>query len=164
MGARIAFFTFGLMNERYGHAAVQGFVDRIAGVYDAMDGSAGFFARSQRNVETWEHSWGPMMLPKCAPEGIDLDQIAMTLSVWRDLKSVAGFAYRGAHGEALSKRTDWFTPGSWPTYVAWWIDADHQPNWVEAVERIDRLHQQGPTPAAFNFRQAFNADGQPELR
>jgi hypothetical protein len=160
MSERIAFFTFAVLKEPVGHAAVQGFIDRIAGVYEAMDGSAGFFARSQRDVETWEHSWGPMLLPQCGPEGMSLDRVAMTLSLWRDLKSVAAFAYRGAHGEALSRRTDWFMSGPWPTYAAWWIEADRQPNWAEAVERIDRLHEQGPTPAAFTFRQAFDADGQ----
>ena len=56
MAARIAFFTFGVLKEPAGHEAVQGFIDRIAGVYDHMDGSEGFFARSQRNLETWEHS------------------------------------------------------------------------------------------------------------
>ena len=89
MAARIAFFTFGVLKEPAGHEAVQGFIDRIAGVYDHMDGSEGFFARSQRNVETWEHSWGPMVIPGCAPEGMGLDRIAMTLSTWRDVKSVA---------------------------------------------------------------------------
>ena len=161
MAARIAFFTFGVLKEPFGHEAVQGFIDRIAGVYDHMDGSDGFFARSQRDVETWEHSWGPMVIPKCAPEGMGLDRIAMTLSAWRDMKSVAAFAYRGAHGEAVSKRAEWFLPGAWPVYAAWWIDADHTPRWPEAVERFDHLHQHGPSPTAFTFRQAFDPDGQP---
>jgi len=161
MTARIAFFTLGVMRQPVGHAAVQGFVDRIAGVYAAMDGSAGFFARSQRNIETWEHSWGPMLLPRCAPAGLKFDRAIMTLSVWRDLKSVSAFAYRGAHGEALSKRAEWFETGPWPGYAAWWIAADHQPDWAEAVQRLDRLHEGGPSPAAFTFRQAYDADGCP---
>ena len=161
MAARIAFFTFGVMKDTVGSAVVQGFIDRIAGVYDQMDGSAGFFARSQRDVETWEHSWGPMLVPPCAPAGTPIDRTAMTLSLWQDMKSVAAFAYRGAHGEALSKRTDWFAPGPWPTYVAWWVGDGHTPDWVEGVDRFEHLHAHGPTPAAFTFRQAFDADGQP---
>src|SRR5215467_4558547 len=100
MSHRIAFFTFGVLHAPVGHPEVQGFIDRIGDVYAAADGSAGFFARSIRNVQTWEHSWGPVIAPKCAPPGVGLEQLAMTLSLWRDLGSVAAFAYNGAHGDA----------------------------------------------------------------
>jgi len=158
---RIAFYTFGVLIEPVGHAAVQGFVDRIAAVYAAADGNAGFFGQSIRNVETWEHSWGPRVIPKCAPAGFGLEQMAMTVSLWRDLESVATFAYGGAHGEALSKRRDWFKPASYPGYVAWWVDGQHRPNFSEAADRLDLLHANGSTPAAFTFRKAFDASGAP---
>ena len=32
----------------------------------------------------------------------------MTLSLWKDLESVAAFIYHGAHGEALMKRRERF--------------------------------------------------------
>jgi uncharacterized protein DUF3291 len=159
--ARIAFFTLGVLKKPVGDAEVQGFIDRLASVYTAAEGSAGFFARSIRNVQTWEHSWGPVIAPACVPPGVGLEQVAMTLSVWRNLESVAAFAYRGVHAEALSKRAEWFQRGEWPAFVAWWIDEQHQPNWREAVERIDRLHGNGSTPAAFNFRQPFDSAGNP---
>jgi hypothetical protein len=159
MTTLISLFTFGVLKAPVGDAAVQGFVDRIGDVYAAADGSAGFFDRSVRNVETWEHSWGPMTAPKCTPAGVALTQLAMTLSLWRDLEAVAAFAYRGLHGEAFSKRTDWFISGPWPSYVAWWVEQGHQPSWREAAERIDLLHTQGPTPAAFSFRQPFDSTG-----
>jgi hypothetical protein len=161
MTARISFFTLGVMKGPAGDAVVQGFVDRLPAVYAAAEGSAGFFARSIRNVETWEHSWGPVIAPKCVPAGLTLDQLAMTLSLWRDLESVAAFSYRGLHGEALSKRTEWFVKGPWPSYVAWWVDEHHQPTWREAVDRIDQLQAHGSTSAAFNFRQPFDSTGSP---
>lgn len=159
MTARIAFFTFGVLRAPVGDAVVQGFVDRIANVYAAADGSVGFFERSVRNVETWEHSWGPVIAPRCVPDGTTLNQLAMTLSLWRDLESVATFAYGGAHGEALSKRHDWVMSGAWPGYVAWWVEERHQPDWKEAVDRLDLLHAQGSTPAAFTFRRPFDSAG-----
>ena len=159
--ARIAFFTFGVLKAPVGDAAVQGFVDRIASVYAAADGSAGFFDRSVRDVQTWEHSWGPMLTPQCTPSGVSLNQTAMTVSLWKDLESVAAFAYAGVHGEALSKREDWFTRGPWPPYVAWWVEEHHKPNWKEAVDRIDLLQTRGSTPAAFNFRKPFDSSGAP---
>jgi hypothetical protein len=157
--SRIAFCTFGVLRAPVGDSLVQGFVDRIADVYNAAEGSAGFFDRSVRNVETWEHSWGQVIAPKCAPGGLAFTQFAMTLSLWRDLESVAAFAYHGTHREALSKRDDWFERGPWPPYVAWWTE--HQPSWGEAADRIDLLHTRGPTAEAFSFRQPFDSTGTP---
>ncbi len=161
MPARIAFFTLGVLKAPVGDSAVQGFVDRLGEVYRAAEGSAGFFARSVRNLQTWEHSWGPVIAPQCVPAGLRLTRLAMTLSVWRDLESVAAFTYRGPHAEALSKRGTWFLSGPWPSYVAWWVDEQHQPSWSEAVGRIDRLHTRGATPQAFSFRQSFDSTGAP---
>jgi hypothetical protein len=159
MEKRLAFFTFGVLKAPIGDSMVQGFADRLEGVYAAAEGSAGFFARSVRNYQTWEHSWGPVVAPECTPNGVTLSELAMTLSVWRDLESVAAFAYRGSHGEALSKRSDWFRKGAWPSHVAWWIDEHHRPTWSEAVVRIDRLHERGSLPEAFTFRRPFDPDG-----
>lgn len=161
MTERIAFFTFGVLNAPVGHPGVQGFVDRVESVYAAAEGSLGFFARSERNVQTWDHSWGPVIAPRCTPEGASLNQLAMALSLWRDLRSVAAFAYRGAHGEALSLRTEWFRKGPWPTYVAWWVDGSHTPRWTEAADRLDHLHENGPTHNAFTFKQPFDETGAP---
>ena len=88
MTSKIAFYTFGVMKSPIGHPEVQGFLDRAGAVYAAADGSAGFFERSIRDLNSWEHSWGPIVTPKCAPEGTDPNQLAMTLSLWRDLESV----------------------------------------------------------------------------
>ena len=157
--SRIAFFTFGVAKSPMGTPEVQGFLDRAGNVYSAADGATGFFERSIRDLKTWEHSWGTVIAPKCTPEGISLDQLAMTLSLWRDLESVAMFAYRGIHAEALSKRTDWFMKGKWPGYVAWWVDAGHRPSWQEAADRCDLLCEQGSTPDAFNFQKPFDSTG-----
>ncbi len=83
--SRIAFFTLGVLKEPVGDPVVQGFVDRIGDVYAAADGSTGFFERSVRDLQTWEHSWGPAIAPTCIPNRLALTQLAMTLSLWRDL-------------------------------------------------------------------------------
>jgi len=101
---------------------------------------------------------GAVIAPKCVPDGLTLDQLAMTLSLWRDLESVAAFSYRGIHGDALSKRAEWFMKGPWPSYVAWWVDEHHQPTWREAVDRIDQLHVYGST-SAHSLPTAVRFDG-----
>jgi hypothetical protein len=161
MPHRLAFFTVGIMHEPVGHARIQGFLDRVPGVYAAADASAGFHSRSVRDVDTWKHSWGDVVVPECYPQLDNLDQFAMTLSLWADLESVAAFAYKGAHGEALAYRKDWFQSSDLPTYVAWWTSADDQVSWKEAAQRLDHLHVHGSTAAAFNFKHPFDASGNP---
>jgi hypothetical protein len=161
MPHRLAFFTVGIFHEPVGHPRVQGFLDRTPGVYAAADSSAGFHARSIRNLETWKHSWGEIVVPECYPKVDNPDQYAMTLSLWDDLESVAAFAYKGRHGEALAYRKDWIPTLGLPTYVAWWVSADHQVNWKEAAERLDHLHLHGSSPSAFNFKSPFDAGGNP---
>ena len=78
-----------------------------------------------RDVGTWKHSWGEVVLPKCCPK-LETDQVAMTLSLWDDLESVVAFSHHGAHGGALANRKDWFQSLGLPTYVAWWVPTDHR--------------------------------------
>jgi hypothetical protein len=88
-----------------------------------------------------------------------------TLSLWRSIESVYAFAYSGVHGEALRHRLEWFIRPEWPNYAAWWVADDHVPDWHEASERLEHLHDHGPSPQAFDFRHAFGSDaGSIEVR
>src|SRR5262249_31751029 len=95
------------------------------------------------------------------PQPTPNERIAATLSLWNDLESVAAFSYHGPHGEALTKRRDWFDKSDLPVYVAWWVQADHAIDWTGGCEGIDRLHREGPTAHAFNFAKPFDCDGKP---
>jgi hypothetical protein len=159
MPFKLAFMTVGILREPVGHEQVQGFVDRVSGVYQSADLSDGFQARSIRDMGTYLHSWGEVKLPACYPQPMPNERIASTLSLWADLESVAAFSYFGAHGEALTKRREWFDKSDLPVYVAWWVDADHAIGWAEGCERLDRLHREGPTALAFNFAKPFDCEG-----
>ena len=161
MSKKLAFMTVGLLHEPVGHPRVQGFVDRIPAVYDAVDESDGFSARSERVIESWTQSWGEVTAPRCYGADQRMDRIASTLSLWDDLESVAAFAYHGAHGEAMAKRKEWFQSHELPTYVAWWVEAGDSINWSEASERLDHLHEIGASVHAFNFINPFDSDGRP---
>ena len=152
--------TIGALHEPMGHPKVQGFLDRVPAVYAAADSSEGFQNRSHRDMGTFQHSWGPTVVPKCFGL-LDPAQAPTTLSLWDDLESVAAFAYHGAHGEAMGKRKEWFESHSAPTYVAWWVDDVTNLSWQEAADRLDYLHEHGSTPRAFNFVKPFGADGEP---
>lgn len=151
--SRIAFFTFGILREPFGHEQVQGFFDRVGPAFAQAESAAGFVDRDR------DASWGPHASPRFYDEKQHAGAPA-TLSLWADLESVCAFAYRNAHGEAFKKRRDWFLKPEWPTYVAWWVEDDHIPTWVEACQRHEYLHDHGPSPYAFNFKQPFDAKGQ----
>jgi hypothetical protein len=45
--------------------------------------------------------------------------------------------------------------------VLWWVPAGHRPTPAEASERLNQLRSAGPSPAAFHFRQVFDAPDAP---
>lgn len=83
------------------------------------------------------------------------------MSLWTDLDSVFAFVYTGLHRSTLSKRHEWFLKPEWPSYAAWWVSDDTIPTWSDACERLEHLHDHGPSPVAFTFRRPFAADGTP---
>jgi hypothetical protein len=157
---KLAFMTYGTLLEEFGHPTVQGFIDRVSGVYDAADATPGFVDRSERNLETLGHSWGEIVTPKCWG-GVTTRKTASTLSLWDDIESVAAFSYHGKHGEAMKLRNDWFEHPGLPEHVGWWVDEDETVNWQTAADRMDHLHEHGPTAHAFTLRAPFGADGNP---
>ncbi|MFZ1992353.1 MAG: DUF3291 domain-containing protein [Alphaproteobacteria bacterium] len=158
--ARLALTTIGVLHERPDHARIKGFVDRVPDVFAAAEGSEGFIGRSVMDPETGEHDWGGYVCPSFL-SAEPRDQIAQTLSLWRDMESVMAFVYTARHGEALRRRRDWFREGDYPVLAAWWVADDHEPTWAEAGERLEKLHTGGPSAEAFTFKSAFDADGNP---
>jgi hypothetical protein len=156
----VAFFTFGILHEAQGHPHVQGFFDLNVRTGEAAEQSDGFLGRSKLNPETGQHSWGERVHPRFFHEG-EHAQAPRTLSLWADVESVFAFAYAGVHAQALRQREEWFLPPAWPTYVAWWVPDDHTPDWHEAIERHEHLHDHGPSPYAFDFTHSFDPDGHP---
>lgn len=157
--ARLAVYTFGILHEAWDHPRTRGFADRVPTVFGAAEVSSGFVARNAREPETNTFTWGDPASPRFFVEGEHAGAPAI-LSLWDNLESVFAFSYYGVHGEALSKRKEWFVKPEWPTFVCWWVADDHQPTFAEAVERHEKLADKGPTPFAFTFKKAFDGDGE----
>ena len=87
----------------------------------------------------------------------DDDRMAVNMSVWESLDALQQFVYKTAHVGPLHDRKQWFEPIDGPILVLWWIPAGHIPTISEAMERLERLKQLGPTPDAFTFRTPFPA-------
>jgi hypothetical protein len=95
--AQLAFYTYAILSETWGHPQVQGFVDRVPGVLESVRGTAG-------------HIWIWPENPPQSPPFMDRTKhgrLPQTLSVWRDMESVYAFAYYGRHLEAFRLRREW---------------------------------------------------------
>ncbi|MBC8281304.1 MAG: DUF3291 domain-containing protein [Chloroflexi bacterium] len=177
--AKLAFYTYGILEETKGRPHSKGFIDRVPDVFESAERSDGFIDRDRaRSREDASLAWGdPDASPRYTKEqwlaqtgdstvspiiltGPDSYEAA-TLSLWDDLESVYAFAYNGRHFEALKKRAEWFVKPEWPTYVAWWVEDGETPTREDAAGRLEHLHDKGSTPHAFDFKTPFDASGTP---
>ncbi|SMF67284.1 protein of unknown function [Tistlia consotensis] len=85
----------------------------------------------------------------------DDPQFIVNLSVWRDAEALFDFVYRTRHREVMVQRRQWFEPPKGVFQALWWVPAGHRPTPQEGLAAIARLEAEGPTPAAFSFKQRF---------
>ena len=85
----------------------------------------------------------------------DDPQMAVNMSVWRDINALAAFTYRNPeHLAIMRRRREWFE--KMEVYLAlWWVPAGTMPTVADGLERVDRLRERGPTVDAFTFRSPF---------
>jgi hypothetical protein len=81
--------------------------------------------------------------------------LIVNLSVWDSIETLFDFTYRTAHSGILSRRRDWFEKMEAAHLVLWWVPAGHVPSLAEALDRLERLRQEGPTADAFTFKRRF---------
>lgn len=89
-------------------------------------------------------------------------QLAINMSVWTDVESLAAFAYRSPdHLTIMRRRKEWFE--RMEHFMAlWWVPAGHRPTVEEGMAKIAELAANGPSASAFSFRTPFAApDGTP---
>ena len=83
--------------------------------------------------------------------------ILVNMSIWKNSESLHDYVYRTAHAQILSRRKGWFERFEDSYTVLWWIPAGDILTLEEANERLELLRSQGPTAAAFTFKQTFPA-------
>ncbi|HAA74417.1 TPA: hypothetical protein DCE37_04760 [Candidatus Latescibacteria bacterium] len=128
--ARLGFMTYGILKAGFGDPSVQGFVDRIANIFDV--------AKEPEDLSIVRGQVGLTGAPGFPPrfsDGFEKRTVGR-LSIWEDIDAVSIFALQGVHSEALHKRPEWFEPSEHPDHVGWRIDEDHIPTWAEACERL----------------------------
>jgi len=168
---QLAFTTFAVLREPYGHPLSDEFAVRVDSVFAQAETSPGFVARAKEVVvddklSDFERNWGKwgrFAAPRFYSGGTTAytDARASTISVWTSIEAAFAFSYSGLHLEALKARHRWFEKPQWPSYALWWIDQGHIPSWSEAASKIEYLHDNGPSPLAFSFGNSFGVDGAP---
>ncbi|MDI7864254.1 DUF3291 domain-containing protein [Rhizobiaceae bacterium n13] len=158
LGSRVAIYNFGIHVAAYDAPEIEGFRLREPLNFEAARCAAGFVARSGYDGEPGPPSWGKQVFPRFL-SGSGHETGPSSLSLWEDIESLMAFSYGGVHAEALRGARNWNLPQRWPPFVLWWVDPGHRPEWKEAVKRFEYLHDNGPSPYAFNFKQPFAANG-----
>jgi len=159
-GFHLAMYNFGLHVASYDAPEVQGFIRREPLNFAAAESASGFVGRSGYDGEPGPESWGVQVFPRFI-EGSGFDSGPSSLSLWQDIESLMAFSYAGVHAEALKNARNWNTRNDWPPLVLWWVSADFRTDWKRAAERLEWLHDHGPSPRAFTFKQAYGSDGEP---
>ena len=90
------------------------------------------------------------------------ENMAVNLSVWTDVDSLRRFVFQSAHVEIMRRRGEWFEKMDQAFLVLWWVPKGHIPGIGEAKDRLESLRRNGPTTAAFTFRQAFPPPDAPQ--
>ncbi len=79
----------------------------------------------------------------------------VNMSVWEGVEALNAYVYRSGHVDVMRRRREWFERMANIHMVLWWVPAGHLPTVQEAADRLALLRLQGPSSAAFTFRQAY---------
>jgi heme-degrading monooxygenase HmoA len=142
----LAQFNIGRIVAPMDSPTMAGFVARLEEINALAEGTPGFVWRLQT-----EDGDATALRP------YDDDRIIVNMSVWASMDALRGFVYQGSHAEVLRQRREWFEKMDQLYMVMWWVPAGHIPTVEEAKARLERLKAEGPSPAAFTWRNPFPA-------
>jgi len=90
------------------------------------------------------------------------ENMAVNMSVWKDVESLRAYVYHSAHVEIMRRRREWFEKMDEAFLVLWWVPKGQLPSIDEAKARLELLRRKGPTAEAFTFRQSFPPPDAPQ--
>jgi hypothetical protein len=88
------------------------------------------------------------------------DSTLVNMSVWQDVPPLADYVHKSAHAEIMRRKREWFERMTEAHVVLWWVPAGHRPTVREAIERLELLQREGPSPGAFTFAKRFEPPDQ----
>lgn len=149
--ALVSIYTVGRLNHPYDHPASREFFEVGNEVFRQA-------TKSGQLIEAFSPNGIPFPEEATKGDGFPI----LTLTVWKSLQSLYRFTYSGKHREALRDRNKWMEPYQEKhlSYVVWWTEKLGDVSWQEAFKRYNYYIQYGPTPFAFDFKQAFDEKGE----
>ena len=78
-------------------------------------------------------------------------QFVANLTVWQDFPSLHHFTMNTLHSKFMARRHEWFEKLDEPTFVMWWVAAEHKPTLEEARVRLDHRAKKGDSEYAFGW-------------
>lgn len=87
------------------------------------------------------------------------EMMAVNISLWEDLPSLNDFIYHSVHSYFLRNKKKWFDMSGPSKFVMWWLPEGEYPTLEMAKQKFDELETNGPSPEAFNMREAFDYQG-----
>ena len=82
--------------------------------------------------------------------------VIANLTVWSSIEDLYAFTYQSEHKGVFARRFEWFERWPGPSVVLWWQRAGTIPDMADALGRLARLAELGPTREAFTFKQRFD--------
>ena len=83
----------------------------------------------------------------------------VNMSLWESVEALHTYVYKTAHNRVMARRKEWFARMREAYTVLWWVPEGHRPTVYEAERKLTLLRANGPTSAAFTFKQVFSAPG-----
>ena len=157
-GHHLAVYNFGLHVDEYESPRVEGFRLREPLNFEAASRAEGFVGRSGYDDVPGPESWGEKVYPRFI-HGSGFTDAPSSLSLWTGIEALMAFTYNGVHADALKYARNWNQRQAWPALVLWWVPEGSRPVWADGAERLEHLHDHGPTPRGFTFKVAFCPDG-----
>jgi hypothetical protein len=84
--------------------------------------------------------------------------LIVNLSVWRTIDDLFAYVYRSPHAEYVRRRAEWFERMREMMMAFWYVPAGHEPTVAEAMERVEHIRRNGPTPYAFTFKRRYSVE------
>ena len=85
-------------------------------------------------------------------------KLAVNMSVWESVADLKHFTYQTMHKELIRGKKAWFEQLESAAYVLWWVEVGKLPTIKEGKAKLELLTKNGPTAAAFDFKNVFEPE------